>query len=45
VIVAGEEGVVEDVTALFTVIAKADGTKVLISSNTIIGGKIILKPR
>jgi len=45
VIVAGEEGVVEDVTTLFTVIAKADGTKVLIPSNTIIGGKIILKPR
>ena len=45
VIVAGEEGVVEVVTTLFTTIAKADGTKALIPSNTIIGGKIILKPR
>ena len=45
VIIAGEEGVVEDVTTLFTMLSKADGVKVLIPNNAIIGGKILLKPR
>jgi small-conductance mechanosensitive channel len=45
VIVAGEEDVVEDVTTLFTIVVKADGTRVLIPSNAIIGGKIFLKPK
>lgn len=45
VIIAGEEGLVEDVTTLFTVLIKTDETKVLIPNNAIIGGKIILKPK
>jgi small-conductance mechanosensitive channel len=42
---AGEDGIVEDVTTLFTIIIKADGTKVLIPNNSIIGNKIYLKPK
>ncbi|MEM2213113.1 MAG: mechanosensitive ion channel [Candidatus Nezhaarchaeales archaeon] len=45
VVLAGEEGIVEDVATLFTVIVKADNTKVLIPNNSIVGGKIHLKPR
>lgn len=44
-IVGGEEGVVEDVSTLFTVIIKSDGVKVLVPNNTIIGSKIYIKPR
>ncbi|MEM1655421.1 MAG: mechanosensitive ion channel [Nitrososphaerota archaeon] len=44
-IIAGEEGVVEDITTLFTMLSKADGIKVLIPNNAIIGEKILLKPR
>ncbi len=44
VVVAGESGIVEDVSALFTRVIKDDGTIVLIPNNTIIGGKIYLKP-
>lgn len=39
VAVAGEEGVVEDIMALFTVIDKGD-TKVLIPNNMLVGSKI-----
>lgn len=45
VILAGEDGVVEDVATLFTTVAKADGTKVLVPNNAIIGSKIYLKPK
>lgn len=45
VVVAGEEGVIEDVSSLFTVVDKADGVKVLIPNSVIIGGKIYLKPK
>lgn len=45
VVIAGEDGVVEDVSTLFTVVIKADGTRVLIPNNSIIGGKIYLKPK
>ncbi|MEM2967589.1 MAG: mechanosensitive ion channel, partial [Candidatus Caldarchaeum sp.] len=43
VVLGGDEGVVEDVSTLFTVVRKNDGTKVLIPNNTIIGGKIYIK--
>jgi len=45
VVLAGEEGVIDDVATLFTVIIKGDGTRVLIPNNAIIGGKIYLKPK
>jgi small-conductance mechanosensitive channel len=45
VVVAGEDGVVEDVGTLFTTVTKADGVKVLIPNNAIIGSKIYLKPK
>ncbi|MEM1542469.1 MAG: mechanosensitive ion channel [Ignisphaera sp.] len=45
VIVAGEEGVVDDVSTMFTVIKKSDGSRVLIPNTTIIGGKIYIKPK
>ncbi|MGP3667643.1 MAG: mechanosensitive ion channel family protein [Candidatus Bathyarchaeota archaeon] len=45
VILAGEEGVVEDVSTLFTIVVKKDGSKVIIPNNTIIGGKIYLKTK
>ncbi|MCS6768935.1 MAG: mechanosensitive ion channel family protein [Candidatus Caldarchaeum sp.] len=44
-VVAGEEGVVEDVSALFTVVVKEDGSRVLVPNNSIIGAKIHLKGR
>ena len=42
--IAGEDGIVEDVSSLFTTVIKSDGTKVLIPNNAIIGNKIYLKP-
>lgn len=42
--IVGEDGIVEDVSTLFTTILKNDGTKVLIPNNSIIGNKIYLKP-
>lgn len=44
VIIAGEEGVVEDIATMFTIVRKADGVTVLIPNSSIIGGKIYLKP-
>ncbi len=44
-VLAGEDGVVEDIAALFTTVSKADGSKVLIPNNIIIGSKIYLKPK
>jgi len=45
VVVAGEEGVVDDVSSLFTRVLKDDGTVALVPNNSIIGGKIYLKPK
>jgi small-conductance mechanosensitive channel len=45
VVLAGEDGVVEDVSTLFTAIIKADNVRVPIPNNSIIGGKIYLKPK
>jgi small conductance mechanosensitive channel len=45
VIIAGEEGVVEDVATLFTLVRKSDGTRVLIPNNAVIGGKIYVKQK
>ncbi|MEM1844722.1 MAG: mechanosensitive ion channel [Ignisphaera sp.] len=45
VIVAGEEGVVDDVSTMFTVVKKSDGTRVLIPNTTIISGKIYIKSK
>ncbi|AAK42899.1 mechanosensitive ion channel family protein [Saccharolobus solfataricus] len=41
--IVSEDGIVEDVSTLFTTILKADGTRVLIPNNMIIGNKIYLK--
>lgn len=45
VVIAGEDGVIEDVSTLYTVVVKADEVKVLIPNSAIIGGKIYLKPK
>jgi small-conductance mechanosensitive channel len=45
VVIAGEDGVVDDVATLFTRVVKADGVVALIPNNAIIGGKIYLKPK
>ncbi|MCS7369252.1 MAG: mechanosensitive ion channel family protein [archaeon GBS-70-058] len=45
VVVAGEDGIVDDVSTLFTVIIKSDGIKVLVPNNSIVGGKIYIKPK
>lgn len=45
VVLAGEDGVVNDVATLFTIVVKSDGTKVLIPNNSIVGSKIYLKPK
>lgn len=45
VTLAGEDGIVDDVATLFTSVIKADGVRVLIPNNSIIGSKIYLKPK
>ena len=45
VVLAGEDGVVDDIATLFTTIIKADNVRVLITNNSIIGGKIYIKPK
>jgi len=40
--ILGEDGIVEDITSLFTKIRKQDGTVVLIPSSSVIGNKIYL---
>uniref|UniRef100_A0A7J3X7H3 Mechanosensitive ion channel n=1 Tax=Thermofilum pendens TaxID=2269 RepID=A0A7J3X7H3_THEPE len=40
VAVAGEQGVVEDITTMFTMIRKDDGTLALIPNNQLVGSKI-----
>ncbi|MGC9009669.1 MAG: mechanosensitive ion channel domain-containing protein [Sulfolobales archaeon] len=42
VIVAGEQGTVEDVSALFTHVRKDDGTLALVPSGSIVGSKIFI---
>jgi small conductance mechanosensitive channel len=43
--IAGEEGIVDDVSTLFTIVVKNDGSRVLIPNSAIIGAKIYLKPK
>ncbi|MEN2975465.1 MAG: mechanosensitive ion channel domain-containing protein [Candidatus Caldarchaeales archaeon] len=43
VVIAGEEGTVEDVSTLFTILVKKDGSKVIMPNNSVLGGKIYLK--
>jgi small-conductance mechanosensitive channel len=43
--VVGEDGIVEEVSTLFTYINKSDGTRVLVPNNSIIGNKIYLLPK
>jgi len=45
VMVAGEQGVVEDVTTMFTIIRKDDGTLALIPNNQLVGSKIYVIKR
>ncbi|MCS7145149.1 MAG: mechanosensitive ion channel [Nitrososphaerota archaeon] len=45
VALAGEDGVVDDISTLFTTVRKSDETRVLIPNNSIIGGKIYLKTK
>jgi len=45
VVVAGEEGVVEDISSLFTIVRKPDNVEVLIPNNMVIGSKIYIKQR
>jgi len=40
--ILGEDGIVEDVTSLFTKVRKQDGTVVLIPNSSVIGNKIYL---
>jgi len=44
VTLTGEDGTVEDVSTLFTMIIRDDGTKVLLPNNSIVSTKIIIKP-
>ncbi len=44
VTVAGETGIVEDISTMFTIVRKEDGTKALIPNNSILGGKIYIHP-
>jgi small-conductance mechanosensitive channel len=43
--VSGEDGVVADMSTLFTKIQKDDGTVVLIPNNSILGNKVYLRPK
>ena len=43
--ISGEDGVVEDMSTLFTTIRKDDGTKVLIPNGSILGNKVYLKSK
>ncbi|MEM2940235.1 MAG: mechanosensitive ion channel [Thermoproteota archaeon] len=43
--IVGEDGVVENVATLFTIVVKEDGTRVLIPNNSVIGGKIYVKKK
>ncbi|MEM3317807.1 MAG: mechanosensitive ion channel, partial [Metallosphaera sp.] len=43
--ITGDEGIVEDVTTLFTYLTKSDNTVAIIPSNLVIGNKIYLYPK
>jgi Small-conductance mechanosensitive channel len=43
--IVSEEGIVEEVSTLFTYLTKPDGTTVLVPNNSIIGNKIYLLPK
>ena len=43
--IVSEEGIVEEVSTLFTYVSKPDGTMVLVPNNSIIGNKIYLLPK
>lgn len=45
VTISGEDGIVIEISTLFTVIAKNDGTRVLIPNNSIIGNKVLIIPK
>jgi len=42
--ISSEDGTVDEVTTLFTIVVKDDGTKVLIPNNSVVGTKISIKP-
>ena len=44
VTLGGEDGVVNDVSTLFTKLVKDDGTEVLLPNNSVVGNKIIIHP-
>jgi len=44
VTVAGETGIVEDISTMFTIVRREDGTRALIPNNSILGGKIYIHP-
>lgn len=43
--IAGEDGVVEDVSTLFTTVLKSDGVRVLVPNHALVGNKIYLKSK
>lgn len=42
VVIAGEQGTVEDISAMFTIVRKDDGSIALVPSGMIVGSKIYL---
>lgn len=45
VVLLGDEGIVEDVSSLFTIVKKEEGTKVMIPNNSVLGNKIYVKSK
>ena len=42
--ISSEEGIVDEVSTLFTNLIKDDGTRVLVPNNSVIGTKILIRP-
>jgi small-conductance mechanosensitive channel len=42
--ISSEDGIVDEVSTLFTTIIKEDGTKALVPNNSVVGTKIFIKP-
>lgn len=42
--ISSEEGIVDDISTLFTALIKDDGTRVLVPNNSVMGAKISIKP-
>jgi small conductance mechanosensitive channel len=42
--ISSEEGIVDDVSTLFTTLVKDDGTRVLVPNNSVVGTKILIRP-